>query len=70
MKVDPLSQVEIIYQQLKLDNFAAAKPYFQQYLNSLSPYSQNRYQFTAVDNQQVEKYWQPFIEHWQYQPPV
>ncbi|MDJ0531784.1 MAG: sulfotransferase [Xenococcaceae cyanobacterium MO_207.B15] len=70
LKVDPLSQVELIYQQLDLDNFAAAKPYFNQYLNSLSPYRQNRYQFTALDNQKVEKYWQPFIKHWQYQPPV
>ncbi len=70
LEVEPLSQVELIYQQLALDNFAAAQPHFHQYLNSLSPYRKNRYQFTASDNQKVEKYWQPFIQRWQYQPPV
>ena len=70
LKADPLIQIEQIYQHLNLDNFATAKPDFQQYLNSLSPYRQNRYQFNPVDNQQVEKYWQPFIDRWQYKPPV
>ncbi len=70
LKANPLNQVELIYQQLELGNFAAAQPYFQQYLDSLSPYRQNRYQFTDSDNQKVTQYWQPFIQRWQYQPPV
>ena len=70
LKANPLNQIELIYQQLELDSFAAAQPYFQQYLNSLASYRQNRYQFTALDNQKVAQYWQPFIQRWQYQPPV
>ena len=69
-EVDPLGQLELIYQKLDLENFAAAQPYFYQYLNSLIPYRKNRYQFTALDNQKVEKYWQPFIKRWQYHSPV
>ena len=70
LKANPINQVELIYQQLKLDSFAAAKPHFQQYLNSLASYRQNRYQFTDLDNQKVAQYWQPFIQRWQYQPPA
>lgn len=70
LELDPLGQVEQIYQKLNLDNFATAQPYFQQYLNSLSPYRKNRYQFTTSDNQKVEQYWQPFLQRWQYQPPT
>ena len=68
-EVDPLGQAKLIYQQLDLDNFTAAQPYFNQYLKSIAPYRKNRYQFTALDNEQVEKYWQPFIQRWQYHPP-
>ena len=40
---DPMYHLEKIYTQLELDGFEEAKPYFEEYINSMDGYKTNRY---------------------------
>ena len=40
---DPMYYLEKIYDQLELDGFENAKPYFEEYINSMSGYKTNKY---------------------------
>ncbi|MGK7890050.1 MAG: sulfotransferase [Leptolyngbyaceae cyanobacterium] len=67
---DPVGHVQTIYQQLEISHFEAARPDFETYVGDRQTYRKNRYQFSQDDNDRVYQHWQPFIDAWQYTPPV
>ncbi|NEQ98946.1 MAG: sulfotransferase [Cyanothece sp. SIO2G6] len=67
---DPIAHVQTIYQQLELNGFETASPYFETYVGDRQTYRKNRYQFSQNDNDRVYEHWQPFIDRWQYTPPI
>ncbi|NET38899.1 MAG: sulfotransferase [Cyanothece sp. SIO1E1] len=69
-EAEPIDQIARIYKTLELNSFAAARTAFKSYLAAQGKYRKNRYQFSSAANQQVQQYWQPFIDRWHYQPPA
>lgn len=61
---DPLGEAERIYRTLDLPGFAAARPRFAAYLDSVRRYEKNRYRLPADTLERVERAWAPFIARW------
>lgn len=69
-ETEPLAYLKQIYEQLDLGDWETTKPHFTAYLSSQKSYQKNRYEFPLEDIQQVETYWNTFLERWNYQPPI
>ncbi len=70
LQADPLGVIERIHAQLGLPGFAAARPAFAAYLESVRDYRKNRYARPVEATEKVLARWRPFIEHWGYDVPA
>lgn len=61
----PLPQLERIYRRLDLDGFAAARPAFAAYLESVRDYRKNVYRDAAESAALVRRYWGPYLRRWE-----
>ncbi|RME68793.1 MAG: sulfotransferase, partial [Alphaproteobacteria bacterium] len=68
-QADPLGQLEQIYRRLDLPGFAAARPAFAAYLETVKDYRKNRYGFDPDLIGAVRAHWAPYIDRWGYRPP-
>ena len=66
---NPLKQVQIIYDKLKLPDFNKAKPYLEKYLESKKDYKTNVYSIDKKIIDKVKKNWDFTIDMWNYKPP-
>lgn len=66
---DPLGELERLYRELELGDFAAARPAMEDYLGSIRSYSRADRQFPARDLDLVEQHWGAFLAHWGYGRP-
>jgi hypothetical protein len=64
LQVDPLQQLERLFEQLELPGFQAALPNLESYLADLKDYRQNQYLIDAETMTKVETHWQPYIQQW------
>ncbi|MEM6451900.1 MAG: sulfotransferase [Cyanobacteria bacterium P01_D01_bin.105] len=66
---DPISQFQIVYAQLGLENWEIDKSLFQQYLSEQKHYRKNKYAFSPESIELVSDRWQPFLSRWGYSVP-
>lgn len=66
LEADPLGQLERIYDTLELPGFAAARPRFRSYLDSLRGYEKNRYDVEPRVIERVNRDWGFALDRWGY----
>lgn len=66
MKADPMATVERIYTTLGLSGFARVAPRFRAYLDSITSYQQNHYEFDPAMVDRIGREWAFAIERWGY----
>jgi hypothetical protein len=67
---DPLGQLEAIYRQLDLGDFAEVRPAVASYLEGLKDYEPNRHDLTPAVRGQVTERWGEVIRRWGYDRPT
>ncbi len=70
LEANPLEEVERIYRQLKLTGIDAAKPHFENYLESIKTYRKNVFHHNPRDVALVSEHWGKYVERWGYSPEV
>ncbi len=63
---DPLGQLEALYRQLELGDFAPARPGVEAYLAGVRNYETNRYELTPEDEATVTRRWGDVIRRYGY----
>lgn len=66
---EPMGELRRIYDVLELDGFDGGRGAFQRYLESVSDYRKNRYEFPREVVDAVRDRWGYFVDHWGYRPP-
>jgi len=66
----PIQVLEEVFEQLGLENFGEAEPYFSGYLNSIKNYKKNVYRRDSEEEAIISERWQRFIDHWNYSVSV
>lgn len=66
---NPLETIESVYRGLDLGGFEDARPRLQSYIESLSGYRNNEYQFAPEQVAAVTDALEPILTRWQYEPP-
>lgn len=66
---EPMGELRRIYEVLDLGGFEEASGPFRRYLESVSDYQKNRYEFPPEVVDVVRDRWGPFVERWGYRPP-
>jgi hypothetical protein len=67
LEADPLETVRSIYQRLNLEGFEAARPLFNQYLNSVKSYRKNIYKTPSPGLQdKLHRKWEAWFEVFNY----
>lgn len=66
LEVEPITQLEKIYQALSLPGFAEAKPAVNTYLDSIEGYQKNHYDLNDEIIAKVNNHWGFAIEAWGY----
>lgn len=70
LQTNPLSELETLFTQLNLPNFAATRPHLEGYLADLGDYRQNQYTIDPAMIATIEQHWLPYIQQWGYRPNV
>jgi hypothetical protein len=63
---DPIGQLEAIYRQLDLGDFAAARPAVEDYVAELRNYETNRHQLSPSETDTITRRWGPIIRRYGY----
>jgi hypothetical protein len=63
---DPIGQLEAIYRQLDLGDFAAARPAVEDYVAGLRNYETNRHQLSPSETDTITRRWGPIIRRYGY----
>jgi hypothetical protein len=67
MEKDSYGQIENMYAKLDLPNFDQAKPFIEEYLNSVKNYKKNKFRNLRPDMQErINKEWKFAFEEWGY----
>ena len=66
LQANPLHELETIFTQLNLSEFAADCPHFERYLADLGDYRQNQYTIDPETIATIEHHWLPYIQQWGY----
>ncbi len=69
LEVDPIGQIEVIYRQLGINDFNAARPKFEAYLSTIKSYKKNKFSLDDQTAKLIEHHWGAFIEEGQYSRP-
>lgn len=64
---DPLGEIEKIYEQLHLEDFAAMKPRLEKYLETIKGYETNRYQITPELRERIDARWGEVMRRYGYE---
>lgn len=70
LQANPLRELETIFTQLNLPDFAATRPYLERYLTDLGDYRQNQYTIDPATIATIDRHWQPYIQRWGYRPEM
>lgn len=65
----PLDELRRIYEELRLDGFAAAAPAFRDYLAAQTTYRKNRYALDEPTAAEIARRWSREVERGAYAPP-
>jgi len=68
LQTNPLGELETLFMQLNLPDFAAARPHLESYLVGLGDYRQNQYTINSEMIAAIEQHWLPYIRRWGYRP--
>ena len=66
---DPFKYLEKIYQQLEIDNWQQATPYFEEYLRDIGGYQKNIYRISREELDRLKKEWQFAFDELAYDVP-
>ena len=66
LRRDPIAQLEAIYRELDLGDFALARPHVEAYLAGLKDYQTNRYILTASEQRAITRRWGNVIRRYGY----
>ncbi|HKY93955.1 MAG TPA: sulfotransferase [Kiloniellales bacterium] len=69
LEAQPLVELERIHDGLGLGSFAAARPTYAAYLDSVRDYQRAKRSFPERDLALVERHWGRFLDHWGYGRP-
>lgn len=69
LEKNPVEQMELIYNELGIDGFEEAKPFFEQYLKRQEKYKKNVHSIGKKDLDYIKKHWAFTINAWGYKPP-
>ena len=64
--VDPIGQMERLYTDLNLGEFAEVRPQLEKYLAGVAGHKRNRFQISPVQKQRIDEVWGPFISDKRY----
>lgn len=64
---DPVGQMRMLYEHLKLDDFEAALPHLEHYLASVAGYETNRYELTDRQREEIGRRWGAVIARYGYE---
>jgi hypothetical protein len=67
---DPLGQMQAIYEQLHLGNFAEVRPAIEAYLAESRDYQTNKYRLSDADRLTVGTRWRKYAEKYGYAVPA
>jgi hypothetical protein len=66
---DPVGQMQAIYEQLHLGDFAQVRPAIEAFLGETRNYKTNKYQLSDADRRIVGARWRKYAEHYGYAVP-
>lgn len=66
LRRDPIGQLDAIYRELDLGDFAPARPHVEAYLDRSKNYRTNRYLLTAAEQRAITRRWGEIIRHYGY----
>jgi hypothetical protein len=67
LETNPIGQMERVYQELDLPDFAVVRPVLEEYLRSLSDYKKNVYpEMAAARRSGIARAWHRCFEEWGY----
>lgn len=69
LEVNPLAELEKIYQKLNLKDWEGAKPAFEAYLTSQKSYKKNTHKITQVELDRILNEWGFTMKKWGYEVP-
>ena len=69
LESDPMRELRRIYDSLGLREFSEAEAPISAYLDSLSDYKKNKYEYSDDVLEKVRREWQFAIDRWGYEPP-
>ena len=63
---DPVEQIRLAYEELKLGDFEAVRPAIEEYFAEQKDYKTNRYQITPEMRAEITRRWGKYIEQYGY----
>ncbi len=64
--VDPIAQMQRVYDELDLKDFDSARPGFEEYLTSQKDYQKNRFQMPPEMRAEITRRWSKYFEQYGY----
>ncbi|HEY1860814.1 MAG TPA: sulfotransferase [Gemmataceae bacterium] len=65
---DPIGEMRLLYEHLKLDGFETVLPKMEQYLDQVAGYQTNRYELPAELREEITRRWGAVIKRYGYAP--
>ena len=66
---EPLKYLQEIYRQLKMDDWTAATPYFEEYLKDIGSYKKNIYRISSQELERIKNEWSFAFDELGYEVP-